>query len=215
MIQPALVLVVLLFGTLSQVPTAAHDVYRIIGTITRWEPPRLDVRDRDGKVLTVEVDSGTRIQRDKKTVSPSALEVGQTVVVDALGDSESELVARDIAIVPPIGRADRLQRSGICCAYSGAHDENVSSERRCVDPVVRDVNHRHRERLRYRRQFVPHARPQVRVQAGQRLVQDQEAGIANQGAREGHTLLFSAGQIAGIFTPSIVQADYCEHLLNS
>jgi hypothetical protein len=89
---------------LTAVRALAHDQYRIIGTITKWESSHLDVKDRDGRTLSIEVDSDTAIQRDKKKIPASELQVGQTVVVDALGDSESELLARDITIVPPIPR---------------------------------------------------------------------------------------------------------------
>ena len=48
------------------------------------------------------MDKKTKITRDKKPVPQSALKVGQSVVVDAYGDDEFDLLALDIRIVPPI-----------------------------------------------------------------------------------------------------------------
>ncbi len=46
-----------------------------------------------------------RVSRDKKKVDAAELTVGLTVVVDAYGDSEEDLLALEIRIVPPIESA--------------------------------------------------------------------------------------------------------------
>jgi len=53
-------------------------------------------------LMTIYVDKKTKVSRDKKPVAIAALKVGQSVVVDAYGDDESDLLALDIRIVPPI-----------------------------------------------------------------------------------------------------------------
>ena len=81
----------------------AHEEFRVIGTLTSSTDTKIQVRDRDGKTLSIAVDKQTVITKDKAEVDASALTTGNSVVVDALGDSEADLVALEIRIVPPIG----------------------------------------------------------------------------------------------------------------
>ena len=81
----------------------AHEEFRVIGTLTQAGDTKIEVRDRDGKTLSIKIDKQTVIQKDRTEVDASALVEGNSVVVDALGDSEADLLAIDIRIVPPIG----------------------------------------------------------------------------------------------------------------
>lgn len=80
----------------------AHDEFRIIGTIVRYEKSTLAVRNREGKTLSVRVDKQTAINRDNKKVDATELKAGQSVVVDAYGDTEDDSLAIEIRLVPPI-----------------------------------------------------------------------------------------------------------------
>jgi len=62
----------------------------------------MEVKTKAGKTLSIAVNKETTISRDKKKVSAAELKTGLTVVVDAIGDSEADLVALDVRIVPPI-----------------------------------------------------------------------------------------------------------------
>ena len=85
----------------SAAPTAAHDDYRIIGTITKVTANTLDVKQtKDGKTISMATDEETLVTRDKKKVSLKELKTGVSVVVDANGDSLEDLVALEIRIVP-------------------------------------------------------------------------------------------------------------------
>jgi hypothetical protein len=84
------------------VAASAHDDFRVIGTITRADNATLDVRNRQDKTLTIRLNGQTQVTRDNKKVALTELKVGQSVVVDAYGDSERDLLALDIRIVPPI-----------------------------------------------------------------------------------------------------------------
>lgn len=96
----------MLIGTLaaflfSVTPALAHDDYRIIGIVVKHSSKQLDVkRTKDGKVILIDMDDTTLVSRDKKKISPSELKVGTSVVVDARGDSEDELLAVEVKIVP-------------------------------------------------------------------------------------------------------------------
>jgi len=82
-------------------PAAAHDDYRIIGTITNVEAKTLDVKQtKDGKTISMATDEATVVTRDKKKVSATELKAGLSVVVDASGDSLEDLVVLEIRIVP-------------------------------------------------------------------------------------------------------------------
>jgi hypothetical protein len=52
--------------------------------------------------LSVRLDKQTAISRDKKKVDVKELAPGQSVVVDAYGDTEDDSLALEIRIVPPI-----------------------------------------------------------------------------------------------------------------
>jgi len=80
----------------------AHEHFRVIGTITKLDKKQFEVKEKSGKLMTIYVDKKTKVSRDKKPVAIAALKVGQSVVVDAYGDDESDLLALDIRIVPPI-----------------------------------------------------------------------------------------------------------------
>lgn len=88
---------------------SAHDHFRIVGVITSVKDTELDVKNKESRTFTVDINKKTVVRRDKdKTELPlSALKVGQTVVVDAYGDDEFDLEALDIRIVPPIGSGGR------------------------------------------------------------------------------------------------------------
>lgn len=80
-----------------------HDYFRVIGVVTKYQNSALDVKNNDGKTLSVRVDGQTKVTRDRDEVEAGELKVGLTVVVDAYGDTEDDLLALDIRIVPPIG----------------------------------------------------------------------------------------------------------------
>ena len=81
---------------------AAHEDFRVIGTISKRQGSVINVKQREGTTAVVRLDKQTAVSRDKKKVDTSELKVGLTVVVDAYGDSEEDLLALDIRIVPPI-----------------------------------------------------------------------------------------------------------------
>jgi hypothetical protein len=96
----ALVAALLVAGTAG---LSAHEDFRVIGTISKRQGSVINVKQRDGTAAVVRLDKQTAVSRDKKKVDTSELKVGLTVVIDAYGDSEEDLLALEIRIVPPIG----------------------------------------------------------------------------------------------------------------
>jgi hypothetical protein len=95
-----MVLVIALAG--SAVVVFAHDDFRVIGTLAAAQASEIAVKNAKGKTIRIRINKQTEISRDKKKVAATALKVGQSVVVDAYGDSEADLLALEIRIVPPI-----------------------------------------------------------------------------------------------------------------
>ena len=92
--------VAILLGALS---LGAHDSFRIIGNITELTDSELSVKNKDGKTFVIALNKeATYVWRGKKKVPATELKVGLSVVVDAMGDSDQELEAQDIMIVPPL-----------------------------------------------------------------------------------------------------------------
>jgi hypothetical protein len=81
---------------------SAHDEFRIIGTLTRVQEHQIDVKQKDSRTVSIAVNKETLITRDKKKVPASELKTGRSVVVDALGDDLTDLVALEVRIVPDI-----------------------------------------------------------------------------------------------------------------
>jgi hypothetical protein len=82
---------------------SAHEHFRIIGNITKLAATEMDVKNKEGKTYTVDINKKTvvRYEKQKKELGLTALQVGQRVVVDAYGDDEFDLEAQDIRIFPP------------------------------------------------------------------------------------------------------------------
>ena len=83
-------------------PASAHDDFRIIGTLTKHADSKIEVKKREGNTVSIRLDKQTAISRDKQKVPASELRVGQSLVVDAYGDTENDSLALEIRIVPPI-----------------------------------------------------------------------------------------------------------------
>ena len=89
----------------SAAPAMAHDEFRIIGTLAKVTQTGLEVKQtKDGKVIVMKKDDSMLVTRDKVKVSASELKTGTSVVIDALGDSLSDLVVVEVRIVPPPAR---------------------------------------------------------------------------------------------------------------
>ena len=97
-------LIVLALGTASLL---AHEAFRIVGTITTMKPTQVGVKTKQGRTVYVELTKKTIVLRDKTKVPATELKTGLSVVVDALGDDDSDLTAKQVRIVPAIAPAAR------------------------------------------------------------------------------------------------------------
>lgn len=97
-------LIVLALGTASP---RAHEAFRIIGTIAAMKPTQVAVKTRQGRTVYIELTKKTIVLRDKTKVPATELKTGLSVVVDALGDDDSDLTAKQVRIVPAMAPAGR------------------------------------------------------------------------------------------------------------
>jgi len=105
MIRPIMTFVATTVLVLSAAELIAHDEFRIIGTVTKRQETAINVKTKEGKTISIALNKQTLISRDKKKVNSTELKTGHYVVVDALGDSEADLLALEVRLVPPPGAA--------------------------------------------------------------------------------------------------------------
>lgn len=86
---------------LSAVPAAAHDEKPVTGQVTAVTAKSIDIKTTGGQVVTLEVDSNTRVMKDGKRLTPRDVKVGQSVKALGFGDSLKDLVAIDVTIMAP------------------------------------------------------------------------------------------------------------------
>jgi len=94
-------LVIAMVAAFSAMPAVAHEEFRLVGVITKLEKTSLQLKRDGDKSVNLKLDSQTKITRDKKK---AAAKVGDTVVVDALGDSFADLSALEVRIVDAKGK---------------------------------------------------------------------------------------------------------------
>ena len=82
-------------------PALAHEDVPVAGQVTVVTAKSIQVRTKDGRVVTLEVDGNTRVMRDGKRLGPKDVKVGQTVKALGFGDSAADLVAIDVTITAP------------------------------------------------------------------------------------------------------------------
>jgi hypothetical protein len=103
MIRQLTILFVVLVLAGGAVRLAAHDEFRIIGTLTKHQDSTIEVKKNNtGKAVPIHLDRQTAITQAGRKVDAKALKVGQSLVVDAYGDAEEYSLAVEIRIVPPI-----------------------------------------------------------------------------------------------------------------
>lgn len=89
---------------------AAHDRYRIVGTVTKLTADEITVKQaKDGALVEMDHDKNTKVTRDSKALKITDVKVGASVVIDALGDSILDLVVLEIRLVPALPGAKKPQ----------------------------------------------------------------------------------------------------------
>ena len=96
----------------------------------------------------------------------------------------------------------------------GVHDQDAGTH---VDGLVNIVGDHDGQLLALTpdlQDLVLHVHAGKGVQCAQGLVQQQDAGLVDQGTDQGHTLGHTAGQLGGIIVPEVLQTDDLDHALD-
>lgn len=80
------------------VPAVAHDEKPVAGQVTAVTAKTIQVKTKDGEVVTLEMDGNTRVMKDGKRLTSKDVKVGQSVKALGFGDSLKDLVAIDVTI---------------------------------------------------------------------------------------------------------------------
>ena len=86
---------------LGALPAAAHDEMEVAGQVTAVTAKTLQLRTKDGQVVTMDVDSNTRVMMAGKRLTLKDVKVNQSVKALGFGDKLTDLVAIDVEISPP------------------------------------------------------------------------------------------------------------------
>ncbi len=74
------------------------------------------------------------------------------------------------------------------------HDHDPVGERHRLDLVMRHVEHVLLDALAHQRELGPHLTAQLGVKVGQRLVEEEDGGVAHQRPPHGDALALTAGE---------------------
>jgi hypothetical protein len=80
----------------------ANYEFLIVGTISKVTTTQLQVKTAQTKIYSIKLDSQTLVSRDNNKVTTAELKAGRTVVVDAIGDTEEDLLALEVRLVPAL-----------------------------------------------------------------------------------------------------------------
>jgi hypothetical protein len=103
MMRPILLGIVMFAVVMSDaVSLRAHEQFRIIGKIVKFEKLQLIVDTAISERFVLNLQEGTLVQRDKKRVPATELKVGRSVVVDVSGDTlyDDNLFVIAVTLVP-------------------------------------------------------------------------------------------------------------------
>ncbi|MBC8038160.1 MAG: hypothetical protein H7X89_13190 [Rhizobiales bacterium] len=95
------ILVIAAIAAFSAMPAIAHEEFRLVGVITKLEKTALQLKRDGDKAVNIKLDGQTKVTKDKRNATAK---VGDTVVVDALGDSFADLSALEVKIVDAKGK---------------------------------------------------------------------------------------------------------------
>jgi hypothetical protein len=95
---------VLLAVLVASTNLSAHETFRIIGKIVKFENSELEVYTRDQETFRFKLQEYTPIERDKKPVTAKELKAGASVVVDVSADSpyDADRFIIKVTLVPAI-----------------------------------------------------------------------------------------------------------------
>ena len=80
-------------------PLAAHEKFKIVGTVVKVHAEQIDVKAVDGATYEIDFPATTPVTRKVKKVGRGELQPGVKVIVNALGHDMFDLEAVDVQLV--------------------------------------------------------------------------------------------------------------------
>ena len=120
-------------------------------------------------------------------------------------EARDEEVGR--TLIQPLRHVELLQQPP-------AHDRDAVAHRHRLDLVVRDVHRRDRELSLDAQDLGAHLHAKLRVEVRERLVHEEDLGLAHDRAPHRHTLALAAGQLARLPVEMVDEADDARRLLD-
>jgi hypothetical protein len=74
-----------------------HD-HRVMGTVARIQETQLEVKDKDGKIVTVTLNDSTKILRGKQKAGKADIKEGERVVVTYVTNKDKISVAKEVRL---------------------------------------------------------------------------------------------------------------------
>ena len=108
-------------------------------------------------------------------------------------------------------RIDRLRIADLL-DHAVVHHHHAVAHHQRLGLVVRDIDRGDADLLLQPHQLDPHLLAQLGVEIGQRLVEQDDARLVDDGARERDALALAAGQLGGVAVGEMRQADQFERL---
>ena len=100
--MPRLITTMLLLLTAAVSSLFAHEEMEVIGTVTKISASELEVKTRNGKLVSMGILPQTAVLNNEKKSSLSQVKKGQNVIVTGFGDSYDDLGVVEIRIVPTL-----------------------------------------------------------------------------------------------------------------
>lgn len=88
-------------AVVSALPAAAHDEMEVVGQVAAVTAKTIQLRTKDGQLVTMDVDANTRVVMAGKRLSLKDVKVNQSVKALGFGDKLTDLVAIDVEITAP------------------------------------------------------------------------------------------------------------------
>jgi malonyl CoA-acyl carrier protein transacylase len=95
------------------------------------------------------------------------------------------------------------------------HHDDAVGHGHGLDLVVRDVDRGRLQALVQRLDLGAHRHAQLGVQVGQRLVEQEDLGVAHDGAAHGHALALAAGEFARVAVEQRVEVEDARRLVHA
>jgi hypothetical protein len=159
--------------------------------------------------------AGGRVGRRQDEAVRGAEQRAPVLALDAAVEKVHRRGADEAGHELVVGIVVKMQRRADLLDDAVMHDDDLVGHRHRLDLVVGDIDGRRLEALVQLLDLAAHRHAQLRVEIGQRLVEQEDLRIAHDGAAHGDALALAAGERAGIALQQLVEAEDARGVLDA